>query len=334
MVDIYSDISKSSNSNSSNSNQSYHFSNNSAFSNISNDISDIMGHIIFILSQTEIPKKFEDKRKVIQKYFREKDPKNEGLLWILDAFKDIEEENPDIPSFNQHIKKLYKNFEKEKVNFDKSGNEIKDINRFIIYDILIFKYINIVCLEKAKTKHIHLKIKNDETEEKVIQNYLNMVENLINDNLKAIKDFSDLLLSRILIQVSPNEYKMAEKNLFHFIIEQIPKRIEHETIYNYFEDKKIYSFSKYLFFLIEIREIKFKYEKEISLQKYDGNKNHFFLYAIIYEENSEYITLIKNNLGEKNWKKFDNKNIENINISNELTYERPNPFILIYKKDD
>lgn len=317
------------------SNSNHFSSNNSVFSNISNKFSHIIGNIIFILSQTEIGKYFEDKRKVIQEKFNEKKAKYEALFYILDAFKDIQKDNPDIESFNQHIKKLMNIYDKEKDNFDKIiSSDVKKINRFIIFNSLILNFINIVCVEKKK-ESIHLKIKEGETEEKAIQNYICIIEKLIKNNLKEIKDFSDLFLSRSLIKVLPNNYKIYEKFTFHYIIDKIPKESEQATIYNYFEDK-IYSFSKYLIFSFEIKDInyKIKYDKEIYLPKYDGKKNHFFLYGIIYEENLEYISLVKNPSEEKNWKKLDDKNIEDFNISKEYLEEKPNPIVLIYKKDD
>ena len=328
----------SSNSNSSLSNSSsiQFISNNSSFSNIFNQI-------LFMLSETEIPKYFEDRKEIIRKYFKEKqrDPKYEGFFLILDAFIDIKKENPDFQSFNKHINDLIKIYKNEKENIEKelydsncnNISELKTINNFIIYKSLALKFINVACLEQKK-EHIHLKIKNGETEEKVIQNYKNLIESWKRDNLQAIKNFNDLIMYKSIEKLSSNEYKMAEKILFHIV--DPPKEIEPTTIDNYIKDKKIYSYSKYLIFLFEIKDNKYKikYSKSISLPKYDGNKNNFFLYGIIYKEDLEYIGLVKNPIDEKNWKKFGGKSIENINLSNECAYERPNPVILIYKKID
>ena len=322
---IYFNSTNSNNSDSNSSNQSINFiSNNSAFSNIFNQI-------LFVLSETEIPQYFEGKKKIIQNYFNEKNTINEAFFLILDAFNDIKRENPDIQSFNKHINdliKVYKNFVKDNCdnNFD-NNTELKKINRFIIYYSLIFNFIKVVGKEKMK-KNIKIRIKNGETEEKVIQNYKNIIEDLKKENLQEIKNFNDLLLSRMLIQVSSNEYKMSEKILFHIV--------EPTSIDNYFKDKKIYSFSKYVIFLIEIKDNKYqiKYSKNISLPIYDGNKNNFFLNSIIYKDDLEYIAFVKNPIGEKNWKKFNNKNIEDINVIDDIVYERPNPVILIYKKID
>ena len=319
--------SKSSISNSSSSNQSINYClRNSAFSNIFNQI-------IFILSETEIPKYFEDKKNIIQKCFNEKDPKYEGFFLILDAFTDIKKENPDIQSFNMHINDLIKIYEIEKENGEnnicdnkyENNTELKNINRFIIFNLLIQNFIKVIAKEKKK-KNIKIEIKNGETEEKVIQNYKNIIENLNKDELLAIKYFNDLLLNKMLLQVSSNEYKMSNKILFHIV--------EPTTLDDYFKNKKIYSFSKYVIFLYEIKDNNYqiKYQKDISLPIYDGSKNNFFLYAIIYKEDLEYIGLVKNPIGEKNWKKFNNKSIEYINLSKECAYERPNPIILIYKK--
>ena len=340
--------------NNSNSSISLNSQNSSSLNYLPNSIiqyPNIIYSLIFLLSQTSLDKYFEEKEDFISKKCKSNGnyKLDKTFSDFLNALKNLREK--DIQSYKKHIKEIIKKYLQDKKEKDSKGeNDLIKINSFIFND-LIFKLIKKIEVLQGKEHIIHKeKFESSgegSTMKKAIQNY----KSGIKDIFKEIKNYDDLFASKIIIGSSKygkTLYKIHSKSFHYFIIKQKPENIKKTTIDDYFDTKKndkIYQFPEILIFLFEKEkdndiDYTIKYEKKISLNYFDGEKesfDNFSLYAIIYEEKNndiQYNIMIKNLKKEKEWKIFDGNEIKEENLSDELCYEKKSSaLMLFYKKE-
>ena len=301
--------------------------NKSNISNISNNsvYPSLKSCIIFYLSETELNNYLKQKEDFICREMKREKEKYSVFYLFLDALNNIN--NKDFVNYRKKINDINKKYFEKRKNNNDDENELQKINKFI-FETLLFDNITILrCKERNLSEYIPIIIE-EQSEDEVIKKYQEK-ENEIKINV-----LYDLFYTKVIRRFSLNNYKIIYKYLFYFII--IDTKIT--TLEYYFNDyikngnNKIYSFPKILIFLFETYNddlnYNIKYEKEIWLPIYNGEKVGFVLDAIIYENNDEYNIMIHHSLDEKNWKIFDNQNVK----YNNLSFDLSNPIMLFYKK--
>ena len=313
--------------NSNNSNINLLVTNNkSSISNLSNNNSvfpSLKSCIIFYLSETGLNNYLKQKENFICQEMKKEKEKYSLFYLFLDALNNIN--NKDFVNYRKKINDIEQKY-LEKNNSD-DETELTKNNKFI-FETLLFDNITILrCKERNLNEYIPIIIEN-QSEDEVIKKYKEK------ENDIKINYLYDLFYTKVIRRLSLNHYKIIYKYLFHFIITDI----KNTSLEYYFNDyikngnDKIYSFPNILIFIFETNndEVNYniKYEKEIWLPIYNGQKIGFILNAIIYENNEEYNIMIHTSSDEKRWKIFDNQNIKYNNLSFDLT----TPIMLFYKK--
>lgn len=311
----------------------------------------IIYSLIFFFAETPLAKYFEEKEDFISQGCKKNERYlcNKSFVNFLKALKNLKEK--DFQSYNINIKNIITKYQEEEKDI-KGESDLLSINVFI-FDKIIFELIkSIIKIEKEidpiPKELIQSKGKGD-TMEKAIKEYKKNFKKYF----EGVKQFVNLFCTKFIRFSNKNGeklYKMHEKEFHSYIIKQKPENIKKNSIEDYFDTKKtdiIYQFPEFLIFLFEIDKDNYidytiKYDKEISLPYFDGEKKnyeYFSLNAIIYEDEDKdndihYNIMIKNPQKEKEWKIFNGNEVKEVNLSDELCYEKKGSFfMLFYKKE-
>lgn len=300
-----------------------------------------MSCFIYFLSETSLNNVLDDIKNLILEFVA-KDKQHNTLYLLYQSIQSIK--NNNIQLFKQliiEIQKIYDAIDKEKYNplnmANINENDIifqnDEILKRIFNEILLIRKIipNISNLENEP------KFMTYTTEDEAIR----AINETLDKEPKKIKEIYDLFFFKNIIKASDNEFRIKFKYGIHFIINdivkdnQLSKDITLNDCFDYFYKKvKIYLPAEILIIIIDNDDdsnYKVKLEKEIRIDLYDGKKLLYKFGGIIMEMKTDYQSklIISESLDGKKWKKFNNINIDTIDINFERLSQ---PSILFYKK--
>jgi hypothetical protein len=298
-----------------------------------------MSCFIYFLSETNLNILLDDIKNLILEFVK-KDNKYNVLYLINQSLQAIK--NNNIQLYKQliiEIQKVYDIIDKEKytplnmanINENDIIFQNDEILKRIFDDILLIRKI---IPNTSNLNENEPNLMTYTTEDEAIK----VINEILDKEPKKIKEIYELFFFKNIVIISDNEFRIKFKYGFHFIINDIlkdnqsPKEITLNDCFDYFYKKeKIYLPAEIMIIIIDNDDsnYKVKFEKEIHINLYDGKKLLYKFGGIIMEIDFQSKLIISESLDGKKWKKFNNINVDNIDINYKILSQ---PSILFYKK--
>jgi hypothetical protein len=294
---------------------------------------------VYSLSETSLSIYLDDIKDYIFDFVK-KDQKYNVLFLLTQSLQSIK--NNNIQLFKQlilEIQKVYDKIDKEKNsllnNANLNENDIifqnDGILKRIFNDVLLIRKI---IPNKSNFNENEPNFVTYTTEDEAIK----VINETLDKEPEKVKEIYDLFFFKNIAIISDKEFTIKFKYGFHFVINDIlkdnqsPKEITLNDCFDYFYKKaKIYLPAEIMIIIIDNDDsnYKVKFEKEIHINLYDGKKLLYKFGGIIMEIDFQSKLIISESLDGKKWKKFNNINVDNIDINYKILSQ---PSILFYKK--